>query len=224
RHRPPGAGGGTWNVGTLHAGHGTSIVPDTAELGVDRRLLPGEDPQQILEQLLRRLRLLIADIAIPHRELIQITGEVQMQMPGFLTEPGHPFTRRVCQALADAGASAETGIWTASCEGGFLAEHHQVPTLVLGPGGNQHPGPPAQRKRFHPGLVHRGAGLRTHRAAPSSPSVGLRRRQCPAQHSCRRSAGKRISRPKRRNWPASRWPGRRSATRSNGSTTASTDT
>lgn len=130
----PVLGAATWNVGTLHAGHGTSIVPDTAELGVDRRLLPGQDPQQILEQLLRRLRLLIADSAIPHRELIQITGEVQMQMPGFLTEPGHPFTRRVCQALADAGASAETGIWTASCEGGFLAEHHQVPTLVLGPG------------------------------------------------------------------------------------------
>ncbi len=130
----PVLGPATWNVGTLKAGHGTSIVPDHAVLGVDRRLLPGEDPQQVLDALLSAVRNRIDGTETLDARKLQFHGSVEMFMPGFLTEPQAPLVRRVCAALQDLGAAGEHGIWTASCEGGFIAEHHHVPTVVLGPG------------------------------------------------------------------------------------------
>ena len=130
----PVLGAATWNVGTLSAGHGTSIVPDTATLGIDRRLLPGEEAREVLDDLLDRARQVIAGSDIAGRERIRLSGEVEMQMPGFVTEPEAGFTRTVRHAAREAGASGDYGIWTASCEGGFIAEHHAVPTVVLGPG------------------------------------------------------------------------------------------
>lgn len=130
----PVLGPATWNVGTLKAGHGTSIVPDDAWLGIDRRLLPGEDPAQVLDALLAaaRNRIEAAENLDAHK--LQIRGSVQMFMPGFLTDPEAPLVRQVCTTLQDLGAAGEHGIWTASCEGGFIAERHNVPTVVLGPG------------------------------------------------------------------------------------------
>lgn len=130
----PVLGPATWNAGTLQAGHGTSIVPDAAVLGIDRRLLPGEDPQAVLDDLLAAARARIAAAEGLDAGRLQLEGTVQMFMPGFLTEPQEPLVRQACTALQDLGEAGEHGIWTASCEGGFIAEHHQVPTVVLGPG------------------------------------------------------------------------------------------
>lgn len=130
----PVLGPATWNVGTLHAGHGTSIVPDAAQLGIDRRLLPGEDPQQVLENLLAQAREQFQAASAIDAGRLELRGSVQMFMPGFLTDPEAPLVGRIRTALQDAGAAGEHGIWTASCEGGFIARHHNVPTVVLGPG------------------------------------------------------------------------------------------
>lgn len=127
-------GPATWNVGTLHAGHGTSIVPDAALLGIDRRLLPGENPQQVLDELLAAARLELDRSVDLDGQQIGVEGSVQMFMPGFLAEPDAPLVLQARQSLRDLGSAGAYGIWTASCEAGFIAQHHLVPTVVLGPG------------------------------------------------------------------------------------------
>lgn len=130
----PVLGAATWNIGTISGGHGTSIVPDTCHLAVDRRLLPGEEPGRILDRLLTEVRASARDARRSETGLIVFEGEVTMQMPGFLTDPDSDFPSLVTRTLRDLEVQRGTGIWTASCEGGFIAEHHVVPTVVLGPG------------------------------------------------------------------------------------------
>ncbi|WP_411730799.1 M20 family metallopeptidase [Paeniglutamicibacter sp.] len=130
----PVLGAATWNIGTIAGGHGTSIVPDTCELSLDRRLLPNENARLILEHLLVRIRGRLQTASFPGREKITVHGELQMQMPGFLTEEDSDFVTGVRQAVRDVTGTGDVGIWTASCEGGYMAEHHRIPTLVLGPG------------------------------------------------------------------------------------------
>ncbi|MDO5745512.1 MAG: M20/M25/M40 family metallo-hydrolase [Micrococcaceae bacterium] len=130
----PVLGAATWNIGTISGGHGTSIVPDTCHLAMDRRLLPGEEPERILDRLLTEVRASARDARRAETGLIVFEGQVTMQMPGFLTDPDSDFPSLVTRTLRDLDVQRGTGIWTASCEGGFIAEHHGVPTVVLGPG------------------------------------------------------------------------------------------
>ncbi|WP_203568117.1 M20 family metallopeptidase [Aestuariimicrobium ganziense] len=120
----------TWNVGRIVGGHGTSIVADHCSLDVDRRLMPDEQPEQVLEDLLEAIR--AEGIT---GDGIEVTGRLDMAMPGFLCDEDDPLPRAAITAVHAAGRpDAELQRWTAACEGGFLAQHHGVPTIVLGPG------------------------------------------------------------------------------------------
>jgi acetylornithine deacetylase len=128
----PVLGCATWSVGTITGGHGTSIVPDRCTLTIDRRTLPGEDPERILVGLLTDAHARIA--ARTGGDRISVSGAVEMVMPGFSIDRDSATVEVVCDALRAAGGTGRTGVWTAACEGGFIAEHNRVPTLVLGPG------------------------------------------------------------------------------------------
>lgn len=130
----PVLGPATWNVGTIAGGHGTSIVPDRCTLTLDRRTLPHEDAQSILDDLLDRARRRHREAQRPGTDRILIEGAVDMVMPGFETALDSPLVLCAQEAVRAAGCQGETGAWTAACEGGFLARHHDVPTVVLGPG------------------------------------------------------------------------------------------
>lgn len=119
----------TWNVGRIQGGHGTSIVADRCALDLDRRLMPEESTDRILEGLLAR----IAD-SDAIREGIAVTGAVDMSMPGFLVDEGSMLPRLAREAVERAGGASRIDRWTAACEGGFLARRHGVPTIILGPG------------------------------------------------------------------------------------------
>jgi acetylornithine deacetylase/succinyl-diaminopimelate desuccinylase-like protein len=124
----------TWNVGTVSGGHGTSIVPDRCTLTLDRRTLPDEDPDAVLAALLQEARRRVRERARPGAERIRIDGVVEMNMPGFVADPDSSLVDTARSAVRDAGSGGDVGIWTAACEGGWLARHHDVPTVVLGPG------------------------------------------------------------------------------------------
>lgn len=132
----PALGAATWNVGTVTGGHGTSIVPDRCTLTIDRRTLPGEHPDRILDSLLDDARARIA--TRPDGDRITVSGTVEMHMPGFTIAPDSPVVHAVRDAVRDAGGAGDTGVWTAACEGGFIAAHDHTPTLVLGPGDLPH--------------------------------------------------------------------------------------
>ncbi|WP_206447938.1 M20 family metallopeptidase [Agrococcus sp. KRD186] len=121
-------GSATWSVGRIEGGHGTSIVPDRCTLLVDRRLMPDETGEQALAQL-------EAGIAgLPGIPGCTAHARLQMEMPGFETDPTHSLVQAAVTALTAEGAEAPMEAWTAACEGGFIARHHGCPTIILGPG------------------------------------------------------------------------------------------
>lgn len=126
----PLAGPPTWSVGQIHGGTGTSIVPSECLVLADRRLLPGESPSDVVDQVGARLASL-------HLEERAITVDVRMtmEMPGFETPGDHRFVVAADRALsAVGGPGLPLGGWTAACDGGFVARDAGIPVVVLGPG------------------------------------------------------------------------------------------
>ncbi|MDH6195517.1 succinyl-diaminopimelate desuccinylase [Mycobacterium frederiksbergense] len=132
--RDPLLGGPSWNVGTIDGGSGTSMVPRRTTVTIDRRTMPGEDPTAILDHLLAETKTAIESSGIANADQISLRGEVDMQMPGFHTDPGAPIASVASDALRELGTTGTLTGWTAACEGGFIAQRYGTPTIILGPG------------------------------------------------------------------------------------------
>jgi acetylornithine deacetylase/succinyl-diaminopimelate desuccinylase family protein len=122
-------GPATWNVGTVTGGTGTSMVADRCVLTVDRRLLPDESAAEVVDDLRSRI-----DAAGITGSGIEVHLEVSMEMPGFLTAADDGLVTTAMQSVRDIGSAGFTDIWTASCDGGFVAQQMGIRTVVLGPG------------------------------------------------------------------------------------------
>lgn len=123
-------GAGSWNIGLISGGTGTSMVASECTVSLDRRLMPDDDAHLILDKLREQISAAGID-----SDGISVAAEVTMEMPGFRTPADHPLVANSVSALASAGvASAITG-WTAACDGGFVARDLGVPAIVMGPGG-----------------------------------------------------------------------------------------
>ena len=123
-------GPATWSVGQIQGGSGGSIVPAECVVVADRRLLPGESPSEVLDDLRRR----VAGLGLEDRGLT-IELAMPMEMPAFETPADAALVRITDAALADAGGPRlPLGGWTAACDGGFVARDLGVPVVVLGPG------------------------------------------------------------------------------------------
>ncbi len=125
----PVLGPGTWNVGTIAGGTGTSIVPDRCVISADRRLLPEENAHQIA----RRLQQDIVSAGITG-DGIDVSVDVSMEMPGFLTDVDAEICTTAVGAVSDVVGYRGTDVWTASCDGGFINRDMGIATIVLGPG------------------------------------------------------------------------------------------
>ncbi|MFE4833857.1 M20 family metallopeptidase [Arthrobacter sp. NPDC056691] len=123
-------GAGTWNIGLIRGGTGTSMVAAECTVSLDRRLMPDDNAQQILDKLLAQ----ISEAGIDSGG-ISVEASVTMEMPGFRTPASHPLVANAVAALADAGVSSAITGWTAACDGGFVARDLGVPAIVMGPGG-----------------------------------------------------------------------------------------
>lgn len=186
----PVLGAGTWNPGTITGGHGISIVPNRCTLRIDRRTLPDEDPAEVLDSLLEAARRRTAERGRPGADRIAYQGTVEANMPGFSTEPDSTLVGIARQAVRDTGGEGRAGIWTAACEGGFIARHHQVPTVVLGPGDLAHQAhQPDERVRV----------AELHQAARAFALITLRAAEHPQQHppAWPRAGARRLSEPQR---------------------------
>jgi acetylornithine deacetylase len=106
------------------------MVAAECTVSLDRRLMPDDDAQLILD----RLRAQISEAYID-TDGISVEAAVTMEMPGFRTSEDHPLVSNSVAALADAGVSSAVTGWTAACDGGFIARDLGVPAIVMGPGG-----------------------------------------------------------------------------------------
>lgn len=126
----PLAGPATWSVGQIRGGTGTSIVPAECLVVADRRLLPDEAPEELLESVNAR----VASLHLEERE-IAVDVQMTMEMPGFETPADHRLVVATDHALTAAGGPGlPLGGWTAACDGGFIARDTGLPVVVLGPG------------------------------------------------------------------------------------------
>lgn len=123
-------GAATWSVGQINGGTGGSIVPAECVVVADRRLLPSESADAVLDELRGR----VAGLRLADRGL-SVDVELPMEMPAFETPADSGLARTTDAALADAGGPGlPLGGWTGACDGGFIARDLGVPVVVLGPG------------------------------------------------------------------------------------------
>jgi acetylornithine deacetylase/succinyl-diaminopimelate desuccinylase-like protein len=123
-------GPATWSVGQIHGGTSGSIVPAECVVVADRRLLPGESTDAVLDDLRAR----VAGLRLADRGLT-VDLAMPMEMPAFQTPADSELARATDAALADAGGPGlPLGGWTAACDGGYVARDLGVPVVVLGPG------------------------------------------------------------------------------------------
>ncbi len=118
----------TANVGTLRAGTTVNVVAERAELGFDRRLLPGTS----LEEALAGLRSRIDAAGV---EGLDYDIEVDDFGEGSEMSPAHPFARLVRQAVgAVTGQEPATVGMTFTTDARFLRNQAGIPAVVCGPG------------------------------------------------------------------------------------------
>jgi acetylornithine deacetylase len=123
-------GPATWSVGQINGGTGGSIVPAECVIVADRRLLPGESPATVLDDLRSR----VAALDLKSRGLT-VDLDMPMEMPAFETAAEDALVVATEAARRDAGGPAlPLAGWTAACDGGYVARDLGVPVVVLGPG------------------------------------------------------------------------------------------
>lgn len=132
--RDPLLGGPSWNIGTVHGGTATSVVPQLTTMTINRRIMPGEKPEEILQALLHSVEADIAASELPNPSLLGLSGRVVLHMPGFRTSEESPIPTLVQSVLADLGVHSPLTGWTAACEGGFVMNATHAPTIIMGPG------------------------------------------------------------------------------------------
>lgn len=133
-HQDPLLGGPSWNVGTISGGTGTSMVPQSTTITVDRRTMPGEKPGDILSGLLADIDSELKTRNIANADVLSVTGQILLDMPGFLTPDTADLPQIAQGAIKALGKDSPLTGWTAACEGGFIAQATGAPTIILGPG------------------------------------------------------------------------------------------
>ncbi|MFW0788459.1 M20 family metallopeptidase [Gordonia sp. CPCC 205333] len=128
-HPDPILGPGSWNVGLIEGGQTISTVAPMCYLGVDRRLIPGEQMTDIVDRLRARI-----DAAGISGNGIDVTLRPTLDTPAFVTAPDDPLVADSAAVLAELSLPSEVSTWSAACDGGFINRELGVPAIVLGPG------------------------------------------------------------------------------------------
>ncbi|QHF05576.1 MULTISPECIES: acetylornithine deacetylase [Pseudomonas syringae group] len=120
----------TVHIGRIDGGKALNIVPNLCTLEFEYRNLPGDDPDQLLEQLRERAEVLV-------REARQLSGvaaidiEIMNEYPALETHPTVEAVRML-HAFAEPGTQHIKVSY--GTEGGLFAGRLNVPVVVCGPG------------------------------------------------------------------------------------------
>lgn len=115
-----------WSVTQIATGNPINVIPDTCRLGVDVRLVPGQDPQEVLDWLESAL----ADSGVPveHTQLRQKDWTLS-------TDPGEHVVRWSLEAAREVlGPDVQPAGAPYGTDASKIAQIARVPSVVLGPG------------------------------------------------------------------------------------------
>jgi acetylornithine deacetylase len=119
----------TLSIGTIEGGRQVNIVPDSCAIEIDRRLIPGEKPAQVLEHYQR----LLAGLQAADPEL-KATMEAPMLEDVPLETPAHSQVAQVSsQVLQDIGLNPEFAGVPFGSDASKLSGAG-IPSILLGPG------------------------------------------------------------------------------------------
>jgi len=122
----PRLGPATLSIGIIHGGQAPNIVPDEAQIWVDRRTLPGETPEEIRAQIESSLSRagVDADVAVE---------SCTEEKPPLDTAPTSNATLATADALESVGLSPDCQAVAFGTDAGVFGRAG-IPSIVLGPG------------------------------------------------------------------------------------------
>jgi acetylornithine deacetylase/succinyl-diaminopimelate desuccinylase-like protein len=104
----------------------TNIIPDAVSLGIDRRLIPGEEPKEAIAQIQA-----ILDQMVTGRFEARIV--IDRAIPPYVTDPAEPLVAAAQRAVLDVGRPASLGTDAAADDSSWLG-NAGITTVLLGPG------------------------------------------------------------------------------------------
>jgi len=121
-----------------------NVIPDTARIVLDWRVLPGLLPETALELVRSRL----AGVSLPDGVTIDVSYAMEKQQtwtglhderrlftPGFMLEASHPVARAAARSVTTSTGRAPTlRPWTFATDGGHSCGIHGIPTIGFAPG------------------------------------------------------------------------------------------
>lgn len=134
--RHPLLGPPTFNAGTIRGGDQPSTVAAECTLVVDRRSVPGESFETLVDELRELLNAVEQERPGLLTSVARVPGGMATMAHGpLLTSPDHPLARAAVAACrvvrAESGPFCAFPAWT---DGALLAAEGGLPTIVLGPG------------------------------------------------------------------------------------------
>lgn len=116
-----------------------SIIPDECEISVDRRYLPGQRIEDLLEEfktVFRRIeardphfQATVATRQFTEKSYTGYEKKVQKFHPPWITDDNHDFVRQTLSALEGIGQNPSTGYWHFGTDGSMSAGLMGIPTI-----------------------------------------------------------------------------------------------
>ena len=134
----PVIGSSSMNYGFIQGGFQPSTVPGECVLQIDRRWIPGEEYDDVVDEfimIIEELKKEHAGFACDLRVMEKSIMEDGIIHQGFVTEPSHSLVKEAESAVRGCtGTSPVTSRFNAWSDGGLLSTYGRIPTIILGPG------------------------------------------------------------------------------------------
>lgn len=125
-------GTGSIHAGTIRGGTAASVYPERCTLLLERRTLPGETAQCVIDEL----EAAVGRAAARHPSM-KVELEVTLERPGTEVSRDHPLVQGLLTASREAGIPSGVGPMTAWVDAAWLNEAG-VPAVCYGPGSIAH--------------------------------------------------------------------------------------
>ncbi len=129
--RHPLLGGATLNIGAIHGGTMPNVVPDSCTVRIDRRWLPGEEIESIVDDVSQIVQQAARSVPGVHVELIRM-DETRHNCP-METPISHPLVRTMQFVLANLGLPSDPCGVPFGTDAPWLAAYG-IPSIICGPG------------------------------------------------------------------------------------------
>jgi acetylornithine deacetylase len=129
QRRHPLCGSPTLSVGKIQGGVLESVVPETCEISIDRRIIPGETQQVAVEEI----KGWISEDLDPEVAKKVEFGPVYYDLPPLETPTDHPLVQGLRAAVANKLGHAEIAGVPYGTEAAYLGARG-IPVVVFGPG------------------------------------------------------------------------------------------